>query len=104
MAKILKNVSWKRIYPMRMESDELVLIRRGYMFELIYEVFLSKTNESLGTVSVKENVSLKAQKNRTECSKYKLENMKYVVLERFSRTELLKKRIKDIQDIIYENF
>ena len=106
MKKLLKDVYWGRKYPMHMENEQLYLVRKNWGFKLIYEVFLKETNESLGNCIVKERVNKIQTKcnNSNNCSKCKCRNMKYVVEELTSRSHQLKKRLRDIQIMIYESF
>lgn len=106
MKKLLKDVYWGRTYPMHMENEHLYLVRKNWGFKLIYEVFSKETNESLGNCIVKEMVN-KIQpkcKNLRNCSNCKCKNMNYVVEELASKSPQLKKRLRDIQIMIYESF
>lgn len=106
MKKLLQDVYWGRKYPMYMENEQLYLVRKNWKFKLIYDVFSKETNEFLGNCIVKEMVN-KIQpkcKNSKNCTNCKCRNMKYVVEELTSRSPQLKKRLRDIQIMIYESF
>ena len=101
----LKEVYQGRVYPMTMENEQLVLVRKNSGFRLIYEVFLKETNESIGTCHVKEKVGYKAKcKNKPKGSEFKSENEKFIVCEYVAKSNKLKKRLEDIQKLIRERF
>ena len=101
----LKEVYQGRVYPMRLESEQLILVRKNLAFKLIYEVFLRETNESIGTCHVMEKVDYKAKsKNKQKGSECKSENEKFVVCEYVAKSNKLIKRLGDIQKLIRERF
>ena len=99
----VKEVYWGRSYPMRLENEQLVLVRKNSAYKLIYEAFLQENNESIGTCHVMEKVDYKAKcKNKPKGSECKAENEKFVVLEYVAKSNKLRKRLSDIQKLIRE--
>ena len=78
---------------MRLENEQLYLVKKGYAHKLIYEVFFQETGESIGTCHVLEIVGKKKDEQKI-----------FVVQEFVAKSPKLKKRLKDIEKLVRDNF
>lgn len=89
---MLRDVDWNRSYPMRMESERFIAVRKNWGFRLIYDVYIKQSETILlGTCIVKLSQKKKSQRTFYKVSILGRENA------------LFRKRLEEIGKFIIQN-